>query len=337
MHNDAKVFNIDLHHDIDKMSMKIKEIYDIAVQKGMEVDVRGKDKLEELLEKEKEKYKELEGKDKEVFDKQRLENPFHDSRLLHGDPETEVDKVMAGINIDTGEVVLADRLNEKGEDIDLIIGNHHRGLGLATLHEVMDLQVDMLNEWGVPINVAEGLMKERIQEVERKVRGANHNQSLDAAKLLDFPMMCMHTPADNLVENYLSSEIEERELETVGDVLEFLNEVPEFHEARKHNDGPTILLGSEDNRAGKVVVEMTGGTEGNKKSYEKMAEAGVGTVIGMHLSEDHRKTAKKNHINYIIAGHMASDSIGMNLFLDELEKNGVEIVPTSGFIRHSRN
>ncbi|MFW6197065.1 MAG: hypothetical protein ACOC5D_07015, partial [Thermoplasmatota archaeon] len=70
MHKDAKVFKTDLHHDIDKMSMKIKEIYDIAVQKGMEVDVRGKEKLEELLEKEKEKYEELEGKDKEVFDEQ---------------------------------------------------------------------------------------------------------------------------------------------------------------------------------------------------------------------------------------------------------------------------
>jgi len=33
---------------------------------------------------------------------------------------------------------------------------------------------------------------------------------------------------------------------------------------------------------------------------------------------------------------MSSDSIGMNLLLDDLEKQGIEIVPCSGFIRVSR-
>ncbi len=43
------------------------------------------------------------------------------------------------------------------------------------------------------------------------------------------------------------------------------------------------------------------------------------------------------HMNVVIAGHMSSDSLGMNLFLDELEKQGIEIVPCSGLIRVSRN
>jgi hypothetical protein len=33
---------------------------------------------------------------------------------------------------------------------------------------------------------------------------------------------------------------------------------------------------------------------------------------------------------------MASDSLGMNLFLDELERQGIEIVPCGGLIRVSR-
>ena len=45
----------------------------------------------------------------------------------------------------------------------------------------------------------------------------------------------------------------------------------------------------------------------------------------------------KNHINLVIAGHMSSDSIGMNLVLDTFEARGVEIVATSGLIRVSRN
>ena len=43
------------------------------------------------------------------------------------------------------------------------------------------------------------------------------------------------------------------------------------------------------------------------------------------------------HMNIVIAGHMASDSLGMNLWLDELEKRGIEIVPCGGLIRVSRN
>ena len=68
-----------------------------------------------------------------------------------------------------------------------------------------------------------------------------------------------------------------------------------------------------------------------------MAQAGIGTVIGMHQSEEHRKEAEKANVNVVIAGHMSSDSIGCNLFLDKLEKQGLEIIPCSGLIRFSRN
>ncbi|MBS3782499.1 MAG: NGG1p interacting factor NIF3 [Candidatus Thermoplasmatota archaeon] len=317
--------------------MKLEEIYDLAIEMGIEGDVRGEDELKKKLEEAEEEYEELEGKDKEVFDEQRLKNPFQDSRLLYGDPDTEVERILTGINIDTGEIILADRLSEKEKGIDLIIGHHPRGIGLNSMYEVMELQKDMLAEWGVPITVAEGLINKRIKEVERKIKGANYNQSLDAAKLLDIPMMCLHTITDNLVESFLTEKIEDENFDKVEDVFDFLKDIPEFHKARKYNAGPDILVGSEDNRAGKVVVEMTGGTEGNKESYEKLAEAGVGTIIGMHLSDDHREKVEENHLNYIIAGHMASDSLGLNIFFDELEKKGVEIVPCSGFIRVSRN
>ena len=56
----------------------------------------------------------------------------------------------------------------------------------------------------------------------------------------------------------------------------------------------------------------------------------------MHLSEEGRKQAEKYHVNVVIAGHISSDSLGMNLFLDELQKKGIEIVPCSGLIRYSR-
>ena len=84
------------------------------------------------------------------------------------------------------------------------------------------------------------------------------------------------------------------------------------------------------------MTEITGGTEGSPKLYEKMAIAGIGTVLGMHMKEESKKEAEQANINVVIAGHMSSDSLGMNLFLDELEKKGIEIIPCSGLIRVSR-
>ena len=81
---------------------------------------------------------------------------------------------------------------------------------------------------------------------------------------------------------------------------------------------------------------MTGGTGGSEEAFEKLAIAGVGTVIGMHIGEKHRKEAEKNHINIVIAGHMASDSLGINLLLDKLQQEGIEILPCSGLIRIKR-
>jgi putative NIF3 family GTP cyclohydrolase 1 type 2 len=55
------------------------------------------------------------------------------------------------------------------------------------------------------------------------------------------------------------------------------------------------------------------------------------------MGEEHRKEAEKYHINVVIAGHMASDSLGMNLLLDELEQKGLEIITLSGLTRIRRS
>jgi putative NIF3 family GTP cyclohydrolase 1 type 2 len=49
------------------------------------------------------------------------------------------------------------------------------------------------------------------------------------------------------------------------------------------------------------------------------------------------KSLKKLHVNVINAGHMASDSIGANLFLDKLEKQGIKIIVGGGLIRVKRS
>jgi hypothetical protein len=56
----------------------------------------------------------------------------------------------------------------------------------------------------------------------------------------------------------------------------------------------------------------------------------------MHYSEEHRKHAEKIGLALVIAGHISSDTLGMNLVLDRIEPEGVEVVCTSGMLRVRR-
>lgn len=313
--------------------MKIKEIYNLALQMGIEADFREKEEVKKLLQRKKEKYEKLLPEEKEGFDLESLENPYADSRILHIADDKEIKKILVGITIEPAEILLAKEVGE----VDLILSHHPLGKGLATLADVMELQCDVLNQYGVPINIAEKLMKERIDEVARGVNIANHQRTVDTAKLLGFNLMCLHTTCDNLAAKFLKEKIEKADLPRIEDLMKLLKEIPEYKEAMKIGAGPKIFVGSPENRCGKIALtEITGGTEGSPKLYEKMAQAGIGTIVVMHQSEEHRKEAEAANINVVTAGHMSSDSLGVNLLLDELEKRGTEIVPCSGLIRISR-
>jgi len=303
---------------------------------GIEADPRGKEEVFRHLERVKKDYEELSEKKKARFDKEILENPYSDSRILYGKEDQIVKGIFVGIDMEVPEIILADRLVEKGERIDLIFAHHPEGKSLPGLEGVMHLQEDILFSQGIPINVAENLMGSRIAEVSRSVHPANHNRAVDAAKLLGFAFMNIHTPADNIVTKFLTDLFLEKKPNTVGEVVDILLEIPEYKDAQAHNFGPKIVNGLEKSRCGKIWVDMTGGTSGSKNAYEKLSIAGIGTIVGMHMKEDHLEEAKKFGINVVIAGHMPSDSVGMNFILDEIEKNGVNIIPTSGLFRVRR-
>jgi len=313
--------------------MNVQQIYDLGIKLGIKSDLRGETKVKKYLGRTKARYEKMSKEEREEFDKEKLTNPYSDSRILNTNGKKEIKKIMIGIDMEGPELMLANQMG----DIDLVIAHHPEGPALADLHSVMDLQAEVLAQYGVPINVAESLIKLRISEVGRGVSPANHNRAVDIARAISMNFMCLHTPCDNLGASFLDKLLKKKKPEFVDDILKMLKEIPEFKEAVALKAGPKLFAGDPENSCGKVAVtEFTGGTSGSKDIYEKMSQAGIGTVIGMHMSEEHRKEAEKYHINVVIAGHMASDSLGLNLFLDELEKKGIKIVPMSGLIRVKR-
>lgn len=316
--------------------MKLRQIYEMAIQMGIEKDVRGEAEIKRLLETRKKEYDKSEGAGRAAFDLDTLFNPFADSRILNGTGNEEIKSILCGIDMEIGELVLADRLREKGRRIDLVLAHHPEGSAQAALADVMGLQADQLFREGIPINVAESILSSRISEVERGMHPLNHQRAVDAARLLDLPFMCLHTPADNQVNDFLEKHLAAAAPVTMDDLMETMCSLPEYEKARALKAGPRILVGDKKKRTGKLFIKMTGGTSGSSDVYAKMETAGIGTVICMHMTEKHLENAKRHNINVVVAGHMASDSLGLNLILDRLEEQGIEIIPCSGLIRVSR-
>ncbi|MFH1369317.1 MAG: NGG1p interacting factor NIF3 [Elusimicrobiota bacterium] len=319
--------------------MKLKQLYEFFIQQGIKRDPRGAQAVKKLLKERKERYEKLPPEEKEGYDVEMLSNPYADSRILNGTGEEEVKSVLLGIDMETPEILLANTLKAGGKNIDLVLTHHPEGKAYATFYNVMSMQADIFNKFGVPINIAEAMTEARLKEVGRKVMPQNHSRAVDAAKLLGLPYMSAHTVADNHVTTFLQELFDNEKPDRLNDVMKILKAIPEYKTATEETTGPTILTGGKDSRAGKIFVDMTGGTEPAKELLEKLADAGIGTMICMHMSDEHYKLAEKHNIRVVIAGHISSDNLGLNLLLDEAEKEfgPIQILECSGFRRFRRS
>jgi putative NIF3 family GTP cyclohydrolase 1 type 2 len=315
--------------------MKLERLYKKAVEIGIKNDLRGRQEIKKILNEEIDKFKKLKDEEIEYYDKDRLFNPFSDTRVLNGEMNTEVKKLIVGVDMQVGEILLTYLLNKDSEQkIDLVVSHHPEGYALAQLYDVMKLQADLLANYGITISVAEQLMEKRISEIERRLMPGNHTRSVDAAKVLGIPMMCIHTASDNCVTGYLKKKFDKEKPYRLKNLMDGLKEIPEYKKSAKLQVPPKIVSGNETSKCGKIYVDMTGGTEGSKEIFEKYATSGISTLLVMHISEEHLENAKKAKLNVVIAGHISSDVLGLNLLFDELEKEEkLEFVSVSGFER----
>jgi len=241
-----------------------------------------------------------------------------------------IKKVAIGVDMELAEMMLARELGA-----DLVITHHPSGGSpRVNLHKVMDNQIDSMVRAGVPINKAQKALSEKKGEVERALHVSNYDRAVSAAKLLKMPFMGVHTPTDILaeraVQNLLDEKLKDNPKATLQDVIDALETLPEY---QKTLAKPVIRVGSKDDYAGKTFVTMAGGTGGGVKVHKAYFEAGVGTLVVMHTPEDVIKAVKEQNIgNIVVAGHMASDSVGINEFAKALEEKGIEVIRMSGLI-----
>ena len=239
-----------------------------------------------------------------------------------------IKRILMGVDMDTSELLLAKELG-----YDCVVSHHPRNTN-ANILEVLDQHILKLEALGVPRNKSQKLLAEKRDELSYRFHVSNSRRSESAAKLLNMPFMSIHTPADIIGETYIQDFLDEKFVgkpETkLQDIVEALEEVCEYKNSERK---PVIRVGTKESYAGKIYVLMSGLTGPGADILKEYFEAGIGTLVMMHVPEGDAKKVKEQKIgNIIVAGHMSSDSLGLNRIAQKWTTEGIEVTLMSGII-----
>jgi hypothetical protein len=235
-----------------------------------------------------------------------------------------------GIDIKAPELKIAADLG-----LDAAISHHPTG-GQARLnfHNVLYRHVDQMTAAGVPVGLARDIVGEMAEAHRVTAAMSNYDHEPSVAQLLGLPYLNIHTPLDEIGRRRLQTAADELASgATVSDLIEHLGE--SFGEFQHAATKIELRVGRPDNAIGKVVMSHGAGTNGGYPIAKAYFDHGVDTVIYIHCRPSDSKRLIEEYgesKNLIVTGHIVSDSIGINPYVDTLRERGVDVVTLSGII-----
>ena len=233
-------------------------------------------------------------------------------------------KALVAIDVGVSELLLAKELGCDG-----VIAHHPAG-GTARLegYKVFRRHVDQMKEAGVPGDRAEEAVQAKYHQLEIQHHPDNYDQTTSAAKRLRIPLLSIHSPCDEIGRRMILKQIKGlNEDSTVAELVSRVNRLPEYGKAKSRVE---VRLGSPKRKMGKVAISHAAYTNGGYDVARAYFQSGTGTLSYIHISDaDLSKLHTDGVGNLIELGHIASDWLGINPFLKELEANGVEVNATT--------
>lgn len=233
-------------------------------------------------------------------------------------------RMLVAIDVGVGELLLAKELNCDG-----VIAHHPAG-GKAQLegYKVFLRHIEQMRAAGVPAESAKEAVKTKYRVLDIQHHPENYDQVSSAAKKLGLPLLTIHSPCDEIGRRMIVQAI--KSLDGDATVRQLVSRIGAFPEFRSAKTSIEVRLGSPNRKAGKVVISHACYTNGGYDVAKAYFQHGVGTLSYIHISEpDLTKLASDNFANLIVLGHIASDWLGINRLLAELEKNDIEPVATT--------
>jgi putative NIF3 family GTP cyclohydrolase 1 type 2 len=233
-------------------------------------------------------------------------------------------RVLVAIDVSVSELLLARNL-----DCDAVIAHHPAG-GRAKLegYKVFLRHIDQMKHAGVPLEIAREAVKNKYRILELQHHPDNYDQTTSAAKKLGMPLVSIHSPCDEIGRKMIVQRVNNLDEDsTVQDLASIIGRFPEFQKAETRIE---VRLGSPKRKTGKIAISHACFTNGGYDVAKAYFQHGTGTLSYIHISEaDLTKLASENLGNLIVLGHIASDWLGINRLLRELEKNNIEPIPTT--------
>jgi hypothetical protein len=245
-------------------------------------------------------------------------------------PGSGMRKVLFGIDIGAAELMLASQLGCDG-----VIAHHPAG-GSATRRfaEVLTRQIELMIDHGVPQDAARAAAQPLISRSLMSGHAANADHVPSVARLLNMPLMNMHLPLDEIGRRIMIDVIDDHitsldHAPSVQDAIDALMTLPEFANA---DTRIMVPVGAVDNPLGHLAIVHGAGTNGGARIAQTYFEHGIGTVLYIHCAGDEVARLRESGTegNLIVTGHIASDLLGINRYIAQIESRSVEIVRMSG-------
>ena len=214
---------------------------------------------------------------------------------------------------------------------DCVIGHHLAGgLAIRQMSKDFCIQIDKFRE----MDLLTDEIIERIDQIERNQKndyyGYNYYRVTSISDTLNIPFMNFHTSIDLVSEHYISKLISENIYQN-DNIQKLINLIFNISEIKESIEDPRVIVGSNSNKVGRVIPLFT--YSANTDLYNLYFQHGIDTIICMYTPQNFNISDLHEGKNIVEIGHMAGDSIGMNIFLNEIsDKYNVKLTKISGLI-----
>ncbi|HEX9709060.1 MAG TPA: hypothetical protein VGB42_03715 [Candidatus Thermoplasmatota archaeon] len=243
----------------------------------------------------------------------------------------DLKRAVFAVDLDSGELALAKQLG-----FDVAIAHHPCGGSTwAGFPVVLGRHVPIMTGAGVPEGEARAAVQALKDEHGPRTHALNYDRLPSVARLLGLPFMNIHAPADEVGRRVMHEAIagavgREARVEAAVRALEGL---PEFATTRHPI---AVRMGRPDAPLGRWVFVHGAGTNGGYPVASALFRSGVDTVFYIHVDPAHLRRLKEEFgaadKNLVVTGHIASDSVGINVVVRRLRAEGLEVHTMGGVV-----
>lgn len=238
-----------------------------------------------------------------------------------------IKKVLFGVDIDSSDLYYA-----KANGYDAVIA-HHPQANIINSYEVFKDNITIMKNYGVPEEVAQKAIEEKYEQLRISVGSSNYDNTISVARMLNMPFLNIHQPLDEIGRRLMQEKVDEVNKDGAAKLKDIVDALSSFKEMQTARTKVEVLIGDENQKAGKTVVAHGAYTNGGYSIANSFFENGVDTVIYIHVTyPDYIKLKSENKGNLIVSGHIASDSVGINPFVEVLREKGLEVTTIKGII-----